>query len=106
MALRSLDNALPTTLERPKKQAKVAVSIQKQSDFGVNDENKAPLPPTADATIDYISFENLKVMPDPETQITGLTEGLDSKDWAKVCESLNDARRFALYHSALMAPIL
>ncbi|CBI24408.3 unnamed protein product, partial [Vitis vinifera] len=45
-------------------------------------------------------------MPDPETQITGLTEGLDSKDWAKVCESLNDAKRFALYHSALMAPIL
>ena len=70
MALRSLDNALPTTLERPKKQAKVAVSIQKQSDFGVNDENKAPLPPTADATIDYISSENLKAMPDPETQIT------------------------------------
>ncbi|RVX22145.1 TOG array regulator of axonemal microtubules protein 1 [Vitis vinifera] len=61
---------------------------------------------TADATIDYISSENLKAMPDPETQITGLTEGLDSKDWAKVCESLNDARRFALYHSALMAPIL
>lgn len=106
MALRSLDNALPTTPERPKKQAKVAVSIQKQSDFAVNDENKAPLPPTADATIDYISSENLRAMPDPETQITGLTEGLDSKDWAKVCESLNDARRFALYHSALMAPIL
>ncbi|RVX09349.1 hypothetical protein CK203_015303 [Vitis vinifera] len=106
MALRYLDNALPTTPERPKKQAKVAVSIQKQSDFGVNDENKAPLPPTADATIDYISSENLKAMSDPETQITGLTEGLDSKDWAKVCESLNDARRFALYHSALMAPIL
>ncbi|RVW82323.1 hypothetical protein CK203_045130 [Vitis vinifera] len=58
------------------------------------------------ATIDYISSENLKVMPDPETQITGLTKGLDSKDWAKVCESLNDAKQFALYHSALMAPIL
>ena len=70
MALRPLDNALPTTPERPKKQAKVAVSIQKQSDFGVNDENKAPLPPTADASVDYIPSENLEAMPDPETQIT------------------------------------
>lgn len=35
----------------------------------------------------------------------GLMEGLESKDWVKVCESLNDARRFALYHSDLLFPI-
>ncbi|KAK9288903.1 hypothetical protein L1049_017372 [Liquidambar formosana] len=106
MALRPLDNALPTTPERPKKQVKVAVTIQKQSDLGVNDENKAPLPPPVDATIDYISSENLKALPDPETKIHGLVEGLESKDWTKVCESLNNARRFALYHSPLLLPIL
>uniref|UniRef100_F6I4R3 Uncharacterized protein n=1 Tax=Vitis vinifera TaxID=29760 RepID=F6I4R3_VITVI len=27
------------------------------------------MPPTADATIDYISSKNLKAMPDPKTQI-------------------------------------
>ncbi|KAK3227938.1 hypothetical protein Dsin_007800 [Dipteronia sinensis] len=37
---------------------------------------------------------------------TSLIEGLDSKDRTKVCESLNDARRFALYHSSLLVPIL
>ncbi|GMJ14087.1 hypothetical protein like AT4G15830 [Hibiscus trionum] len=110
MALRPIGNALPTTPERPKKQAKVSIPIQtqkKQSDFGVvNDENKAPLPPSAEASIDYISSEDLKPFQDPESKIQGLVEGLDSKDWVKVCGSLNDARRFSLYHSALLLPIL
>uniref|UniRef100_A0A5B7AX35 TOG domain-containing protein n=1 Tax=Davidia involucrata TaxID=16924 RepID=A0A5B7AX35_DAVIN len=107
MALRPLDNALPITQERPKKQSKVAVSIQKQSDIGVNDENRAPLPPTtADVTIDYISSENLIALPDPEIKIQSLVEGLEAKDWLKVCDSLNNARRFALYHSTLLLPIL
>lgn len=67
MALRPIDNALPTTTERPKKQAKVAVPIQKQSDCGVNDENKAPLS-VPDATVDYISSENLKPIQDPDSK--------------------------------------
>ncbi|XP_059648103.1 uncharacterized protein LOC132294309 [Cornus florida] len=108
MALRSLDNALPITPERPKKQSKVAISIQKQSDPAVNDENRAPLPPppTADASIDYISSENLKPLPDPEIKIQSLVEALESKDWLMICESLNNARRFALYHSTLLLPNL
>ncbi|OMO53668.1 Armadillo-like helical [Corchorus capsularis] len=107
MALRPIDNALPTTPERPKKQAKVSVPIQKKaSEIGVTDENKAPLPPSADASVDYIPSENLKPIQDPESNIQSLVEGLDSKDWVKLCESLNDARRFSLYHSALLLPIL
>lgn len=71
MALRPIDNALPTTTpERPKKQVKITVQIQKQPDFGVNDENKAPLPPSSDAAIDYIPSENLEAIPDPESKIT------------------------------------
>ncbi|KAB1213988.1 hypothetical protein CJ030_MR5G017251 [Morella rubra] len=103
MALRPIDNALPTTPERPKKQAKVVVPTQKHSDSGLPDENK---PPSADATIEYILSENLKAIPDPESQIQSLIEGLDSKDWTKVCESLNNTRRFALYHSGLLLPLL
>ncbi|XP_057467551.1 uncharacterized protein LOC130756927 [Actinidia eriantha] len=107
MALRPLDNALPITPERPKKQTKVAVSVPKQSDVGVNDENRAPVPPTtADVTIDYISSENLKPLPDPEIKLQSLVEGLESKDWLKVCNSLNNTRRLALYHSSLLLPIL
>ncbi|RVW35000.1 hypothetical protein CK203_092520 [Vitis vinifera] len=63
----------------PKSKRKLQFQFRNSLIFGVNDENKAPLPPTTDATIDYISSENLKAMPDPETQITGLTEGLDSR---------------------------
>lgn len=66
MALRPIDNALPTTPERPKKQAKVVVPTQKHYDSGLQDENK---PPSADATIEYILSENLKAIPDPESQI-------------------------------------
>lgn len=80
------------------------VPIQKQSDSAVQDENKAPSAP--EVTVDYILSENLKAIPNPESKIQSLIEGLDSKDWIKVCESLNNARRFALYHSTLLVPIL
>lgn len=70
MALRPIENALPTiTQERPKKQPKIAVSTQKpqqqQPRTSSNDENQIPLEPT----IDYISSDNLKPMSDPEAQI-------------------------------------
>ncbi|KAK4405565.1 hypothetical protein Sango_0563000 [Sesamum angolense] len=112
MALRPLDNALPVTPERPKKQAKIVIPAHKEKQqlpqIDVNDENKAPLPQpsSADASIDYISSEDLKAFQDPDVKIQGLAGGLESKDWLKVCESLNDVRRFALYHSGLLLPIL
>ncbi|KAJ8766476.1 hypothetical protein K2173_022535 [Erythroxylum novogranatense] len=108
MALRPIDNALPLALERPKKQVKVSAPIQKQQpEFGVivNDENQAP-PPSTESAFDYISSDDLKSITDPESKIQCLIEGLDSKDWTKVCESLNNARRFAIHHSSLLLPIL
>ncbi|KAG8369953.1 hypothetical protein BUALT_Bualt14G0066800 [Buddleja alternifolia] len=75
---------------------------------GVNDENVAPLaqPQSTEVTVDYVASENLEAFQDADVKIQGLVGGLESKDWVKVCESLNDARRFALYHSALLLPIL
>ncbi|XP_023540087.1 TOG array regulator of axonemal microtubules protein 2 [Cucurbita pepo subsp. pepo] len=104
MALRPIDNALPVTPERPKKQAKVAVPVQKRSDSGVNDENQAPVPPSTDAAIDYVSSENLKPLTDPDSN--NFIEGFDSKDWVKVCESLNNVRRLAIFHSDILLPSL
>lgn len=73
MALRPLDNAMPIAAERPKKQAKIAISAHKEKnkpDIGVNDENREPLPPpSADASIDYISSEDLKPFQDPNSKI-------------------------------------
>ncbi|KAL6522837.1 hypothetical protein OROHE_016684 [Orobanche hederae] len=112
MALRPIDNALPMMgPERPKKHVKMILSAHRENklpDLGVNDENKVPLPQqsSTDASIDYISSENLKPFQDPDSKIQGLVGGLESKDWLKVCESLNDVRRFALYHPGLLLPIL
>ncbi|KAL9363710.1 hypothetical protein Peur_041583 [Populus x canadensis] len=94
MALKPIDNALLLPPETIK--------------LGVNEENKTAesLSPSVDPIIDYISSENLEPISDPESKIHGLVEELDSKDWTKVCESLNDVRRFALYHSLLLLPIL
>ncbi|XP_048127345.1 LOW QUALITY PROTEIN: uncharacterized protein LOC115731849 [Rhodamnia argentea] len=110
MALRSLDNALPITPERPKKQAKVAISLLKPPRplATVNDENRAPLPPppSGDSAVEYVSSESLAAIPDPASKIHCLIEGLESKDWIQVCDWLNNARRFALYNSDLMLPLL
>ncbi|KAF5189444.1 Arm repeat superfamily protein [Thalictrum thalictroides] len=108
MALRSLDNALSITPERPKKIAKISfpTSKVKPSDFSVNDENMAPVPVSGDVVIDYVSSEDLTPLDDPEIQIQILMGDLESKDWIKVCESLNVARRFALHHSILLLPTL
>ncbi|KAJ0859097.1 putative armadillo-like helical, CLASP domain, TOG domain-containing protein [Helianthus annuus] len=37
---------------------------------------------------------------------SSLMEGLESKDWLKICDSLNDVRRLALFHSEILLPIL
>nr|GEW48323.1 alkane hydroxylase MAH1-like [Tanacetum cinerariifolium] len=74
----------------------------------VNNENVAPVDgvaPVVDA-VDYVLSENLEAFSDPDVKIQSLMEGLESKDWLMVCESLNDVRRFALFHSALLLPIL
>ncbi|KAK9671794.1 hypothetical protein RND81_12G055300 [Saponaria officinalis] len=62
--------------------------------------------PPVDATIDYIPSHQLTPLSDPDSHIQGLIEGLESKDWIKLCESLNDTRRLALYHSTLLIPFI
>ncbi|XP_022979892.1 uncharacterized protein LOC111479447 [Cucurbita maxima] len=100
MALRPIDNVPLVTPKMPKKQTNVAADpIQKR-----NDENQNPVPPSADAAIDYVSSENLKPLTNPDSN--DFIEGLDSKDWVKVCESLNNSRRLALFHSDLLLPSL
>ncbi|KAF5814009.1 hypothetical protein HanXRQr2_Chr03g0105591 [Helianthus annuus] len=57
-------------------------------------ENKLPLDPSVVASavdaVDYISSENLKPVSDPVVKFKRLMEGLESKDWLKICDSLND----------------
>ncbi|XP_013710007.2 TOG array regulator of axonemal microtubules protein 1-like isoform X2 [Brassica napus] len=100
MALRNIENALPISQERPKKLPK----LSKNPEICLNDENNIVPPP--ESTIDYVASENLKPFPDPESSVQRLLEELASKDWIKVCESLNNTRRFAVHHSSLLLPIL
>ncbi|RID50073.1 hypothetical protein BRARA_H00826 [Brassica rapa] len=101
MALRNIENALPISQERPKKLPK----LSKNPEICLNDENNNIVPPP-ESTIDYVASENLKPFPDPESSVQRLLEELASKDWIKVCESLNNTRRFAVHHSFLLLPIL
>ncbi|KAJ0979814.1 hypothetical protein J5N97_015288 [Dioscorea zingiberensis] len=109
MALRSLDNALPSTLERPRKAPKISAAAEAPRVPSVNNENSAPTPPPpkpGDQSIEYIPSENLTALSDPETKIKNVLEELESKDWVSVCEALNDVRSLALHHQSLLLPIL
>ncbi|GAB2266016.1 hypothetical protein Dimus_001045 [Dionaea muscipula] len=114
MALRPIDDAIPMIADAnqlqqlpPVKVAVVDIQI-KQSDFVGNDENRDGSLPSAnaDAIVDYILSGDLKQIADPEAEIQNLVEELQSKDWTKVFDSLNNARRFALFHSVILIPIL
>nr|XP_040251039.1 uncharacterized protein LOC109736248 isoform X2 [Aegilops tauschii subsp. strangulata] len=100
MALRALDNALPAAVadQRPKKAAKLlstapTVAVARSPTGSGADRGVRPVRGPA-------------ARPRPQSPAAGLVAGLDSRDWVMVCEALNDARRLAIHHPALLAPIL
>ncbi|CAM8915139.1 unnamed protein product [Rhodiola kirilowii] len=114
MALRQIDNALSTLSSdhhRPKKPSKPAVavlpSLPDLAAMSVEDESAATQDAAAAAAVvvEYFESQDLQALPDPEVKILGLADGLESKDWIKICESLNDVRRFAIHHPAMLLPI-
>lgn len=120
MALRALDNTKPAAVEeRPKKVAKVGVPAAAAAKAAAspgsggkkkkgNDENSAPRATAAAAeqAVEYISSEELEAAASPKAKAAVLVADLDSKDWVRTCEALNDARRLAIHHPALLNPIL
>ncbi|EPS60842.1 hypothetical protein M569_13958, partial [Genlisea aurea] len=108
MALRPIDNALPITPERPKKYAKMMIPAQKEKQEipAAKGENNLPKALPEDASIDYVQSADLEPLQDLETTLEDIVGGLESKDWLKVCESLNDVRRLAIHHSDRLEPHL
>ncbi|OEL28508.1 hypothetical protein BAE44_0010472 [Dichanthelium oligosanthes] len=103
--------------ERPKKVAKVAApaaAAVKAASPGSgkkkkkNDENSAPRATAAagEQAVEYIPSEELGAASHPKAKAAGLVAELDSKDWIRACEALNDARSLAIHHPALLNPIL
>ena len=115
MALRALDNTLPAAAvaERPKKLPKLSTPVAASPESGGgmkrNDENTAPkatAAAVAEQAVEYVRSEDLQPVPGPKARAAGLVAELDSKDWVRTCEALNDARRLAIHHPALLTPIL
>ncbi|KAL6839923.1 hypothetical protein ACP4OV_029733 [Aristida adscensionis] len=121
MALRALDNTLPAAVEeRPKKAPKLAAAAaavpaaspesgKKKRKTTTNDENSAPTATAAAAAeqaVEYIPSSELQAVANPKAKVAGLVAELDSKDWIKACEALNDVRRLAIHHSSRLSQIL
>ena len=56
--------------------------------------------------MEYVRSKDLQLVAGPKFRAASLVAEIDSKDWVKVCEELNDARRLAIHHPALLGPIL
>ncbi|KAM0831472.1 hypothetical protein ACQ4PT_065512 [Festuca glaucescens] len=119
MALRALDNTLPAAVsERPKKSAKLSTPTvtavaaspweggKKRNDENAVPKAKSTSPAAVEQAVEYVRSEDLQPVAGPKARAAGLVAEIDSKDWVKVCEALNDARRLAIHHPALLTPIL
>ncbi|CAN1195881.1 TOG array regulator of axonemal microtubules protein 1 [Linum perenne] len=56
--------------------------------------------------VEYIDSENLSDVEDVDVCVKDLLDGLQSKDWVLVCESLNNARRLSIFHKEKMLDML
>ncbi|KAF3795789.1 Fam179b protein [Nymphaea thermarum] len=112
MALRALDNTPEHTPERPKKAPKKSVCAGIENHLAGNEENTVPgsrspaIEKAQEERVDYIASADLQPLLDPEKIAQNLLQRLESKDWIKVCEALNDVRRLAIYHSASLTSLL
>ncbi|XP_076894709.1 uncharacterized protein LOC143547082 isoform X2 [Bidens hawaiensis] len=58
------------------------------------------------AEVEYIESDKLNDLEDVDKSLKGLLDGLGSKDWVLLCETLNNVRRFSIYHKEAMNDIL
>ncbi|KAJ4830702.1 hypothetical protein Tsubulata_036076 [Turnera subulata] len=58
------------------------------------------------AEVEYIESENLTDVEDVDTAVKTLVDGLGSKDWVVVCESLNNTRRLSKFHKETVLDML
>ncbi|XP_076957976.1 uncharacterized protein LOC143633584 isoform X2 [Bidens hawaiensis] len=58
------------------------------------------------AEVEYIESDKLNALEDVDKSLKGLLDGLGSKDWVLLCETLNNVRRFSIYHKEALNDIL
>eukprot|EP00250_Pteridium_aquilinum_P004740 c14940_g1_i1 orf=321-1352(-) len=64
--------------------------------------------PAGDASVEveYIPSEDLPDLAHAEDHLSSLLQRLDSKDWLTACGAINNLRQLAIYHAALLLPLL
>ncbi|KAL7603200.1 hypothetical protein Lser_V15G20641 [Lactuca serriola] len=58
------------------------------------------------AEVEYIESEKLEDLEDVENSLKVLLSGLESKEWVSLCETLNNVRRFSIYHKEALHDML
>ncbi|KAL8199457.1 hypothetical protein R6Q57_013025 [Mikania cordata] len=58
------------------------------------------------AEFEYIDSDKLNDLEDIDKSLKVLLNGLGSKDWVLLCETLNNVRRFSIYHKEVLLDIL
>ncbi|KAF5765977.1 putative armadillo-like helical, CLASP domain, TOG domain-containing protein [Helianthus annuus] len=56
--------------------------------------------------VEYIDSDKLNDLEDVDMSLKMLLDGLGSKDWVLLCETLNNVRRFSIYHKEALQDIL
>ncbi|XP_076950492.1 uncharacterized protein LOC143623478 [Bidens hawaiensis] len=56
--------------------------------------------------VEYIDSDKLNDLEDVDMSLKVLQEGSGSKDWVLLCETLNNVRRFSIYHKESLQDIL
>ncbi|XP_071713046.1 uncharacterized protein [Rutidosis leptorrhynchoides] len=56
--------------------------------------------------VEYIESDKLDDLEDVDKSLKVLVAGLESKDWVLLCETLNNVRRFSIYHKEALEDIL
>ncbi|PWA71790.1 armadillo-type fold, CLASP N-terminal domain protein [Artemisia annua] len=58
------------------------------------------------AEVEYIESDKLDDLEDVDKSLKMLIPGLESKDWVLLCETLNNVRRFSIYHKEALQDLL
>ncbi|XP_047093886.1 uncharacterized protein LOC124706183 isoform X2 [Lolium rigidum] len=115
-ALQDLKSAQPAGLEKSKDSSVEPCNAKPVLNGSkcVKKEEKA-LPECPDVTngcdvaavdVEYIDSENLTDLPDVVASLSTLLARLESKDWVKTCEALNNVRQLAIYHKERLQELL
>lgn len=83
---------------------KTIVSLAEPPIKGTEDEHAGA--DVAVAEVEYIESEKLDDLEDVENSLKVLVDGLESKDWVFLCETLNNLRRLSIYHKESLQDIL